>query len=238
MRKSSRRGRLLPGFEPETDASSETKPETKPETKGTVPFSSNENWDSPPENRDSPPLIPGLKTGTGTSPSRVSEATCVERLGASPRFETPAPSVAPQSLAGQTVWVVDSHSLIHQVFHALPEMTSPRGEPVAAVYGFARDLLYLLENKKPDFLFCAFDLPGKTFRHEIYEQYKIGRPAMHEDLVPQIADGAIAWSRPWAFPCSARVVRGRRRAGHRRPDRPTSWAAGASSSPATRTAGN
>ena len=93
----------------------------------------------------------------------------------------------PQSLAGQSVWVIDAHSLIHQVFHALPEMTSPRGEPVAAVYGFARDLLYLLEAKRPDFLFCAFDMPGKTFRHAIYEQYKAQRPAMHEDLVPQIA---------------------------------------------------
>ena len=93
----------------------------------------------------------------------------------------------PESLRGQTVWVVDAHSLIYQVFHALPEMTSPRGEPVAAVYGFARDLLYLLEQKRPDFLFCAFDLPGKTFRHEVDDQYKIQRAEMPEDLIPQIA---------------------------------------------------
>ena len=39
----------------------------------------------------------------------------------------------PESLAGQTVWVIDAHSLIYQVFHALPEMTSPRGEPVGAI---------------------------------------------------------------------------------------------------------
>jgi DNA polymerase-1 len=93
----------------------------------------------------------------------------------------------PESLQGQTVWVIDAHSLIYQVFHALPEMTSPRGEPVAAVYGFTRDVLYLLQEKKPDFLFCAFDLPGKTFRHEIYDQYKIQRTEMPEELVPQIA---------------------------------------------------
>ena len=96
------------------------------------------------------------------------------------------PSPPPESLAGQTVWVVDAHSLIHQVFHAIPDMTSPSGQPVNAVYGFTRDLFYLLESKQPDFLFCAFDLPGKTFRHELYEQYKAGRPDMHEDLVPQI----------------------------------------------------
>ena len=66
-------------------------------------------------------------------------------------------------------------------------MTSPRGEPVGAVFGFTRDMLYVLEQKRPDYLFCAFDLPGKTFRHEIYEPYKIQRPEMDVDLVPQIA---------------------------------------------------
>jgi DNA polymerase-1 len=94
---------------------------------------------------------------------------------------------APRSLEGKTVWVIDAHSLIHQVFHALPEMTSPKGEPVGAVFGFARDMLYLLEEKKPDYLFCAFDLPGKTFRHVMYDQYKIQRAEMPEDLRPQIA---------------------------------------------------
>jgi len=92
----------------------------------------------------------------------------------------------PQSLGGRSVWVIDSHSLIYQVFHALPEMTSPRGEPVGAVFGFTRDLLYLLAEKQPDYLFCAFDMPGKTFRHDLYEQYKIQRKAMPDDLIPQI----------------------------------------------------
>lgn len=105
----------------------------------------------------------------------------------SPPAATPSTAgPTPESLQGQTVWVVDAHSLIYQVFHALPEMSSPRGEPVAAVYGFTRDVLYLLEEKKPDFLFCAFDLPGKTFRHEMYKEYKIQRAEMPEDLVPQI----------------------------------------------------
>jgi DNA polymerase-1 len=107
-------------------------------------------------------------------------------LPPAPRQDPESMCSAPESLVGQTVWVVDSHSLIHQVFHAIPDMTSPSGQPVNAVYGFARDLLFLLESKQPDFLFCAFDLPGKTFRHLLYEQYKAGRPDMHEDLVPQI----------------------------------------------------
>ena len=96
-------------------------------------------------------------------------------------------SDAPASLAGQTVWVVDANSLIFQVFHALPEMTSPQGEPVSAVFGFARDMLYLLEEKKPDYLFVAFDGPEQTFRHELYENYKGNRSEMPVDLVPQFA---------------------------------------------------
>ena len=118
-----------------------------------------------------------------------------------PLVQSPTPP--PESLAGKTVWVIDAHSLIHQVFHALPEMTSPKGEPVGAVFGFTRDLLYLLEEKKPDYLFCAFDLPGKTFRHAMYDQYKIQRAEMHEDLVPQIPadpprDRRAGHSRRWA----------------------------------------
>ena len=97
--------------------------------------------------------------------------------------------------------MVDAHSLIHQVFHALPEMTSPQGEPVAAVFGFARDLLFLLEEKRPDYLFCAFDLPGKTFRHELYASYKAHRPEMPEDLVPQIAGDPPADRRPGGAGC-------------------------------------
>ncbi len=49
-----------------------------------------------------------------------------------------------------------------------------------------RDLLSLLEEKKPDYLFCAFDLPGPTFRHQRYSAYKANRPPMPDDLVPQI----------------------------------------------------
>jgi len=94
--------------------------------------------------------------------------------------------VQEESLAGKTVYVVDSHSLIFQVFHALPVMSSPSGQPVGAVFGFARDILFLLEEKQPDYLFCAFDLPGPTFRHELYDKYKINRAEMPEELRPQI----------------------------------------------------
>src|SRR4029079_6542424 len=69
---------------------------------------------------------------------------------------------------------------------ALPEMSSPRGEQVGAVYGFVRDMLYLMEEKKPNALICAFDLSGPTFRDELYDAYKAERGEMPEELVGQI----------------------------------------------------
>jgi DNA polymerase-1 len=95
------------------------------------------------------------------------------------------PSAAPD-LTGRSVWVIDTLSRVYQLFHALPEMTSPQGTPVAAIYGFTRDLLDIIEKKKPDYLFCALDAPGPTFRHERFEAYKANRAEMPADLVPQI----------------------------------------------------
>jgi DNA polymerase-1 len=100
----------------------------------------------------------------------------------------PVEATAVPDLTGKTVWVIDSHSLIFQVFHAIKsEMTSPRGEPTGAVFGFTRDMLSILEQKKPDYLFAAFDMSGPTFRHELYAKYKEHRTEMPDELRPQIA---------------------------------------------------
>ena len=98
----------------------------------------------------------------------------------------PAPAAA--DIRDWTVYVVDSHSLIFQVFHAMvgSELTSPRGEPVGAVYGFTRDLLQIIERKRPTALVCAFDLSGPTFRHELYDLYKAQRGEMPESLSAQM----------------------------------------------------
>ncbi len=88
--------------------------------------------------------------------------------------------------AGHTVYIVDAHSLIFQVFHAIPDMTSPKGEPVNAVFGFVRDLLFLIEEKRPDRLVCAFDPHGDTFRHELFAAYKGERSEMPSELRSQI----------------------------------------------------
>jgi len=86
----------------------------------------------------------------------------------------------------ETVYVVDAHSLIYQVFHAMPDMTSPTGQPVGAVHGFTRDLVDILCNRQPNYLFVAFDAPGDNFRHQLYPSYKIQRQEMPLELRPQI----------------------------------------------------
>src|SRR2546426_93931 len=88
--------------------------------------------------------------------------------------------------ASESLYLVDAFSLIFQVFHALPEMTSPTGLPTNAVFGFTKDMLYLRNQRKPTYLVCCFDEPGKTFRDELYADYKANRAPMPDDLQLQI----------------------------------------------------
>ena len=85
-----------------------------------------------------------------------------------------------------TFYILDAYSLIFQVFHAIPEMTGPAGQPTQAVFGIFRDLLNLVRDRKPDYLAAAFDGDGPVFRSEIYAEYKANRAEMPVDLVPQI----------------------------------------------------
>src|SRR5689334_16293012 len=85
-----------------------------------------------------------------------------------------------------SLYILDAYSLIFQVFHAIPEMTGPAGQPTQAVFGIFRDLLNLVRDRKPDYLAAAFDGEGPVFRSEIYPEYKANRTEMPADLVPQI----------------------------------------------------
>src|SRR6476660_8494865 len=85
-----------------------------------------------------------------------------------------------------TLYILDAYSLIYQVFHAIPLMTGPAGQPVHAVFGIFRDVLNLLKNRKPDYLAAAFDGPGPVFRSDLFADYKANRPDMPEDLQSQI----------------------------------------------------
>ena len=102
------------------------------------------------------------------------------------RMTDEAKSEAVPDLRGKTVLALDTLSRVYQLFHALPEMTAPDGRPVSVVFGLTRDLLDIIEKRKPDYLFCAMDPPGPTFRHEQFADYKANRAEMPADLVPQI----------------------------------------------------
>jgi DNA polymerase I-like protein with 3'-5' exonuclease and polymerase domains/5'-3' exonuclease len=81
--------------------------------------------------------------------------------------------------------VIDAHALIHRAYHALPPLTSPQGVQVHAVYGFTSVLIKMLRELKPTHVVAAFDLPGKTFRHEEFLEYKAHRPEADRELVEQ-----------------------------------------------------
>jgi DNA polymerase-1 len=98
----------------------------------------------------------------------------------------------------ERMYLIDAHSLIFQVFHAIPEMTSPAGLPTNAIFGFTRDLLFL-RGLKPAYILCAFDEPGPTFRDAIYKEYKAHRAPMPDDLslqLPYIRDLIAAMGIP------------------------------------------
>ena len=82
--------------------------------------------------------------------------------------------------------LLDGNALIHRAYHALPPLTTKKGEIVNAVYGFTLTLLGVLEKFKPDYIAASFDLPGGTFRDELYADYKATRVKAPDDLYAQI----------------------------------------------------
>ncbi len=93
---------------------------------------------------------------------------------------------------GNKLCLVDGHAIAYRAYFALTSgqdvsrWVSPSGEPTAGTFGFASILLRILEYEKPDYLAVAFDL-GKTFRNELFPDYKATRAKMPDDLREQIA---------------------------------------------------
>ena len=85
----------------------------------------------------------------------------------------------------ELLYLIDVYSLVFQVFHAIPEMTGPHGLPTNAVFGFTRDILNILRQKKPTHLICATDPSGPGERETLYPQYKANRSSTPEELRPQ-----------------------------------------------------
>ena len=84
--------------------------------------------------------------------------------------------------------IIDAMALAYKAYFAFisrPLITT-KGEPTSAVYGFITQLLKVIEEQKPDYIAVAFDSKEKTFRHDIYENYKASREKMPDDMIPQI----------------------------------------------------
>ena len=74
----------------------------------------------------------------------------------------------------KTLVLLDAHAIIHRAYHALPEFLSSKGEPTGALYGLSSMIMKIVTDLKPDYIVACYDLPGKTFRHEAYDEYKKG----------------------------------------------------------------
>ena len=83
--------------------------------------------------------------------------------------------------------LVDGSSYLYRAFHALPPLTNSRGEPTGAVLGVLNMLAKLQKELAPTLVAVVFDAPGKTFRDELFAEYKAHRPPMPDDLRSQIA---------------------------------------------------
>lgn len=82
--------------------------------------------------------------------------------------------------------VVDSNAIIHRAFHALPPLSTKKGEIVNAVYGFLLIFLKSIKEFSPDFVIATFDFPAPTFRHKKYKLYKATREKAPQELYDQI----------------------------------------------------
>ncbi|MEX0918273.1 MAG: DNA polymerase [Candidatus Paceibacterota bacterium] len=86
----------------------------------------------------------------------------------------------------QTLVLLDTHAILHRAYHALPDFSSPSGEPTGALYGLVTMLLKISEELKPDYVVACYDLAEPTYRHIAYEAYKGTRQKTDDELVRQI----------------------------------------------------
>jgi len=82
--------------------------------------------------------------------------------------------------------IIDSNAVIHRAFHALPPLTTKKGELVNAIYGFLLVFFKAIKEFQPDFVVAVFDFPAPTFRHKRYKLYKATRKKAPEELYEQI----------------------------------------------------
>jgi len=89
-------------------------------------------------------------------------------------------------MSAPELYLIDGSAYIHRAYHAIKPLSTSRGLPTHAVYGFIAILRRLLRERSPQYLAVAFDTKGPVFRHQLYDRYKANRPPMPEDLARQI----------------------------------------------------
>lgn len=82
--------------------------------------------------------------------------------------------------------LIDGNAIVHRAFHALPPLTNSKGEMTNAVHGFFSMFLSIIDSSNPNLLIVCFDRPKPTFRQTLFVGYQQNRPAMSDDLKPQI----------------------------------------------------
>jgi len=95
-------------------------------------------------------------------------------------------TIAMSNKDNKTLVLVDGSSYLYRAFHAMPALTNSKGEPTGAVYGVTNMLRRLLNDYDPAHVAVVFDAKGKTFRDDLYPEYKANRPPMPDDLRRQI----------------------------------------------------
>ena len=90
------------------------------------------------------------------------------------------------TIAQNPLVLVDGSSYLYRAFHAFPPLTNREGEPTGAMYGVVNMLKSLISQVEPSHIAVVFDAKGKTFRDELFEQYKSHRPPMPDELRSQI----------------------------------------------------
>jgi len=88
--------------------------------------------------------------------------------------------------AAKPVILVDGSSYLYRAFHAMPPLTTAKGQPTGAIYGVVNMLRRLVADYRPEIMVVVFDAKGKTFRDDIYKEYKANRPSMPDDMRTQI----------------------------------------------------
>jgi DNA polymerase-1 len=88
--------------------------------------------------------------------------------------------------SAKILYLIDGTAYVHRAYHAIRNLSNSRGLPTNAVFGFARMLIKMMEERRPPCAAICFDTKGPTFRHEIYGDYKANRPPMPEEMAVQI----------------------------------------------------